>query len=67
LIKVAYSTINQTDYISYSVPGLSELFMPPVLGSDGCGKIVKVGEGVSKDYIGKKVAFAYGAWSAYTA
>jgi len=36
-----------------------------VLGSDGCGVIQKVGEGVDKELIGKKVAFSGQGWGRY--
>ena len=37
-----------------------------VLGSDGCGTIISVGDEVNPSLIGKKVAFLYGAWSHFT-
>ena len=33
------------------------------MGAEGCGIIEKVGSSVNKEFIGKKVAFTYGAWS----
>ncbi len=37
-----------------------------MLGCDGCGIVEEVGEGVSQDLVGKKVAFLGGAWAKYT-
>jgi len=39
--------------------------MPSILGSDGCGIIIRVGDGLDKKYIGRKVAFYLGTWSTY--
>jgi len=36
-----------------------------VLGSDGCGVIVKVGEGLDSALVGKKVSFLGGGWSRF--
>ena len=62
LIKVAYSTINPYDRNMYLI-NKEEGF---VLGSDGCGTIISVGEEVDPSLIGKKVAFLRGAWSHFT-
>lgn len=56
LIKIAYSTVNPVDKY------MLHRFKPTRLGSDGSGTIVEVGEGVSADLVGKKVAFIYEAW-----
>lgn len=37
-----------------------------ILGSDGCGTIIEVGEDVSQDLIGKKVAFLWNGYARYT-
>ena len=61
LIKNAYSTINPYDrivYRTYKIEGFT-------LGCDGCGIVVDIGEGVSDDYKGKKVAFVGDGWSRY--
>ena len=61
LIKVAYSTINPYDRICYR----NEQQEGFTLGCDGCGIVTEVGEGVSEDKKGKKVAFLGGAWANY--
>lgn len=62
LIEVSYSTINPYDRIMYS-KNKTEGF---VMGSDGCGFVIEVGEGVDEAaYKGKLVAFNAGAWSRY--
>ena len=61
LIKVAYSTCNPVDYLVYS-GNLDER-----LGSEGCGTIISVGEGVDITLLNKKVAFISlaGNWTQY--
>ena len=60
LIRVHYSTVNPIDrYIS----ALKD--EGKVLGSDGSGVIEQVGEGVSADLVGKKVAFLGDAYANY--
>lgn len=61
MIKVAYSTVNPFDRIMYKT-NKTEGF---VLGSDGSGVIVEVGEGVSEENKGKKVAFLGNGYSKY--
>lgn len=61
LIKVHYSTCNPIDKIWYYIQK-TEGF---TLGSDGSGVIQEVGEDVSQDLVGKKVAFLSGAWADY--
>ena len=63
LIRVHYSTVNPYDRICYDNEKQTEGF---VLGCDGCGIVESVGEGVSENLIGKKVAFLGGAWTRYT-
>jgi NADPH:quinone reductase-like Zn-dependent oxidoreductase len=65
LIKVAYSTVNPTDRISFGLAGTG-IYTPDQLGSDGSGVVVEVGEGVDQSLVGKKVSFVYNAWSRYT-
>ena len=61
LIKVAYSTVNPYD--RYIATTTNE---GTVLGSDGCGTVIDVGEDVSEERKGKKVSFAGGAFCNYT-
>ena len=61
LIEVHYSTVNPYDRIMSSV-NKDEGF---VLGCDGCGIVIKVGENLEQSLIGKKVAFLGGGWSRY--
>ncbi len=61
LIEVHYSTINPYDRIMAKI-NTDESFQ---LGSDGCGVIQSVGEGVDSALVGKKVAFLGGGWSRY--
>ena len=58
LIRVAYSTCNPYDSIIYSFKNEGQ-----VLGCDGCGTIVELGEGVDPSYLNKKVAFFDEAWA----
>eukprot|EP00347_Sterkiella_histriomuscorum_P012077 403369977 len=59
LIRIAYSTINPVDKYTFYT------FTQPRVGSDGCGTIVALGEGVNPELNGKKVAFTYEAWGQY--
>ncbi|CDW75003.1 zinc-binding dehydrogenase family protein [Stylonychia lemnae] len=61
LIEVHYSTVNPYDRIMHGI-NKAEGY---VMGSDGCGIIVAVGEGVDATLIGKKAAFLGGGWSRY--
>lgn len=61
LIQVHYSTVNPYDRIMSTV-NKDEGF---VLGCDGCGVIVAVGDDVEPSFIGKKCAFLGGGWSRY--
>ena len=61
LIEVHYSTVNPYDRIMSHV-NKDEGF---VLGCDGCGVILAVGEGVDASNVGKKVAFLGGGWGRY--
>ena len=59
LIRVAYASVNPHDKLVFAMhknEGVTN-------GSDGCGTIVAVGEGVSDSLIGKKVAFTGNSWS----
>jgi NADPH:quinone reductase-like Zn-dependent oxidoreductase len=61
LIKIAYSTCNPYDaYLYYTKKEDGH-----TLGSDGCGTIVAVGEGVDAGLLNKKVAFFDGGWAQY--
>ena len=61
LIRVHYSTVNPIDrHYFYSVHQEGN-----VLGTDGSGVIEQVGEGVSADLVGKKVAFLSDAYATY--
>lgn len=62
LIEVFYSTVNPYDRIMFNV-NKDEGF---VLGCDGCGVIVQVGEDVDTNLIGKKVAFLGNGYSRFT-
>jgi len=59
LIRIAYSTVNPYDKIVYNY------IKTPRIGSDGSGTIEAVGEGVSADLVGKRVAFLGDAWGQY--
>ena len=61
LIRVAYSTINPYDRIMATVNKANGF----ILGCDGCGTIAAVGDGVSADQVGKKVAFVGDGWAKY--
>ena len=61
LIEVHYSTVNPYDRIMSTV-NKDEGF---VLGCDGCGVIIGVGEGVDQALIGRKCAFLGNGWSRY--
>ncbi|CDW85776.1 zinc-binding dehydrogenase family protein [Stylonychia lemnae] len=59
LIRIAYSTINPFDKAVFSY------LKTPRIGSDGSGTIEAVGDGVSAELVGKKVAFLGDAWGQY--
>jgi NADPH:quinone reductase-like Zn-dependent oxidoreductase len=61
LVKNAFSTVNPVDgYLMYQKKDGS------TIGAEGSGTIIEVGEGVSSDLVGKKVAFSYGAWATHS-
>lgn len=62
LIEVHYGTINPYDRIRYEVETIEGF----VMGSDGCGKILQVGEDVDSSLVGRYVSFLGGGWSRYT-
>jgi len=62
LIGVHYSTVNPYDRLMYERNKLEGF----VLGGEGCGKIMKVGEDVDPFLVGKNVSFLGGGWSRYT-
>ena len=60
LIRVAYSTVNPIDgYLIYTREE------GHILGGEGSGTVLAVGEGVSADLVGKKVAFVISAWASH--
>ena len=63
LVKVAYSTCNPYDYLVYN----GSLEDGTRLGSEGCGTVISVGEGVDNSLQNKKVAFTSsgGNWAQY--
>eukprot|EP00347_Sterkiella_histriomuscorum_P006742 403351607 len=62
LIEVNYSTINPYDRLIFG-KNQEEGF---IMGSDGCGYVIQVGEGVDSDkYLNKLVSFNKGGWSRY--
>ncbi len=57
VVKTLCSAFNHMDlWVGRGVPGLT-LDYPRVSGCDGCGEVVKVGAGVSEDWIGKRVIY----------
>ena len=55
VVRTEASAMNHLDlYVGKGVPGL-ELTYPRVGGSDGCGKVESVGEGVDPAWIGRRV------------
>jgi len=53
-VKLQTSALNHRDL--WIVKGLyARIKVPMVLGSDGCGKVVEIGEGVGSDWIGQEV------------
>jgi NADPH:quinone reductase-like Zn-dependent oxidoreductase len=62
LVRTAYSTINPYDRILYREVKAEG----SILGCDGCGVVIKVGEDVDEaTFKGKKVAFIGSGWSQY--
>ncbi len=55
LVRTEASALNHLDlWVGRGLPGL-ELDYPRVGGSDGCGRVEQVGEGVSESWIGRRV------------
>ncbi|MFT4592455.1 MAG: NADPH:quinone reductase-like Zn-dependent oxidoreductase [Phycisphaerales bacterium] len=55
LVKTEASALNHLDlWVGKGMPGLA-LEYPRVSGSDGCGIVIEVGEGVDNDWVGKRV------------
>lgn len=53
-VKLLASALNHRDL--WIVNGLyARIKVPVVLGSDGCGRVVEIGEGVDKNWIGQEV------------
>jgi NADPH2:quinone reductase len=67
LVKVAYSGVNFID--CYHRSGLYKLPLPAVIGSEGSGKVDKLGEGVTGFKPGDRVAYtiARGSYAEYHA
>jgi NADPH2:quinone reductase len=67
LVKVAYSGVNFID--CYHRSGLYKLPLPAVIGSEGSGKVEKLGEGVTQFKAGDRVAYtmARGSYAEYHA
>lgn len=61
LIRVSYSSVNQFDKILMECKK-NENF---ILGSEGSGIIEDVGQGVDKQFVGRKVAFCHDGWSQF--
>jgi NADPH:quinone reductase-like Zn-dependent oxidoreductase len=62
LIKVSYSTFNPFDKILFDK--VKEMKSEgKILGSEGCGTIVDVGENIDPNIKGRRVAFGGDAWS----
>ena len=57
---MAYSTVNPSD--GYLILTRKE---GHVLGGEGCGIVLAVGDGVAADFVGKKVAFLSSAWATH--
>ena len=54
LIKTEASALNHLDlWVGRGLPGAEEF--PRISGSDGCGKVVAVGEGVQEDWMDRRV------------
>ncbi len=55
VVRTEASAMNRLDlYVGMGIPGL-ELTYPRVGGSDGCGKVESLGEGVDPAWIGRRV------------
>ena len=67
LVKVAYSGVNFID--TYHRSGLYKLPLPAVIGSEGSGRVEKLGEGVKGFSPGDRVAYtlARGSYAEYHA
>jgi NADPH2:quinone reductase len=65
LVKLAYSGVNFID--TYHRSGLYKLPLPAVLGSEGSGKVEKLGQGVTQFKPGDRVAYtlARGSYAEY--
>lgn len=54
LVKTEASALNRLDiWVGGGMPGAEEF--PRISGSDGCGRVEAVGEGVDEDWIGKRI------------
>ncbi|MDG2094029.1 MAG: zinc-binding dehydrogenase [Phycisphaerales bacterium] len=54
LVKTEASALNRLDiWVGAGMPGAEEF--PRISGSDGCGRIESVGEGVDENWLGKRV------------
>ena len=61
LVRIHYTTVNPIDrHYFYGVKTEGQ-----ILGTDGCGVIEQVGEGVSADLVGKKVSLSGKTYAQY--
>ena len=67
LIRVLYAPVQQLDREIMSIKPMEGLVsLERILGAEGSGVIEEVGAELAYQNLkGKKVAFAYGAWSQY--
>jgi NADPH:quinone reductase-like Zn-dependent oxidoreductase len=63
LIKIAYASLHIFDQLLYNIIGKTDGF---VLGCEGSGTVVEVGEGVDPSLKGKKVGFRMRSWATHT-
>ncbi len=55
VVRTEAAAMNQFDlYVGKGIPGL-DLSYPRIAGSDGCGRVESVGEGVDEAWIGRRV------------
>lgn len=63
MIKIAHSTVNPYDRILFKFHQGHEGF---VLGSEGTGTVIKLGEGVDASLLNKKVSFLGNSYQKFT-
>ena len=55
VVRTEAAALNQLDlWVGRGIPGMG-LTYPRISGSDGCGIVVSIGEGVDKNWVGKRV------------